>query len=121
MLIHNLGGIVGMHTSQLAAAWGMTLEAYYNGEGSNVGTVNVWLLGNGTTHTTWLYTVESHSSPWKWVQLRGTWLKQKAVVEFNGKGDADNKGSAREHGCVEVYHNGEWSTASNCKWLLNDG
>ena len=41
MLIHNLGGIVGMHTSQLAAAWGMTLEAYYNGEGSNVGTVNV--------------------------------------------------------------------------------
>ena len=41
MLIHNLGGIVGVHTSQLAAAWGMTLDAYYNGEGSNVGTVNV--------------------------------------------------------------------------------
>ena len=38
MLIHNLGGIVGMHTSQLAAAWGMTLED--NGEGNNMGTVN---------------------------------------------------------------------------------
>ena len=72
-------------------------------------------------HTTRLYTVKSHSSPWKWVQLRGTWLKWKAVVEFNGKDDADNKGSTREHGCVEVYHNGEWSTANNCKWLLNDG
>ena len=38
-------------------------------------------------HTTQLYTVESHFSPWKWAQLRGTWLKRKAVVEFNGKDD----------------------------------
>ena len=28
----------------------MTLEAYYNCEWSNLGTVNVWLLSNGTTH-----------------------------------------------------------------------